>query len=124
MSAKDGIGADITVGDLVLVILASERPYIIGRVMEITEGGVPVISTPGKLQQQTKPGVMKIMSPTNLEFVPGRYIPVVFKLTNPINQALIDELAKQANASAGPGVGGSVLEMIDKAKQKTEGATE
>jgi hypothetical protein len=94
VSVKDAIGAELNVGDFVLINL--DKPFVVGRVSRLNDGGVSIASPQGK--QKPAFGVIEVISPTQATFPPGRNIPFIFKLTHPANQELASRLADEVNA--------------------------
>lgn len=105
MSVKDGVGNELLEGDLVLVQL--EHPFCIGRVAHLKDGGVSLADTSGK--GKVTPGMIQIVCPQTIAYQPGPHarVPVLFKLTNPASQAVVDEIMDKANA----GIPANVAQM-------------
>lgn len=103
MAVKDGIGNELQEGDVVLIML--DKPFVIGQVVSLKEGGIDIASA----KNQKSPGVIQVSCPQTIAFAPGPHtrINVMFKVSNPESQKLIEEVAARANA----GVAASVATM-------------
>lgn len=95
MSVKDAVGSELVEGDLVLVQL--DKPYCIGRISKMANGGLSLADTTGK--GRSSPGMIQIVCPQTVLYQPGPHanVPVIFKLNNPVNEALASKLADAAN---------------------------
>ena len=94
MSVRDGIGNEIAVGDLVFIQL--DKPFVIGQVVSLRDGGIALADD---VKGKTSPGVIQIQCPQTIAFQPGPHarITMMFKITNPQGQEIVDKIANEAN---------------------------